>query len=112
MAAERRVLVRTYGCQMNVHDSERMAGLLIADGMVPAPDEAQADVVVFNTCAVREKAEDRVYARAREQAFFQEYLYTFLKCLHKFLNRFSPGSRYIGFPLMNGDKFMNGNPPL
>ena len=42
--------VRTYGCQMNEHDSERIAGLLEADGMVLAASEAEADVIVLNTC--------------------------------------------------------------
>ncbi len=55
--------IETYGCQMNVHDSERMAGLLEASGYEPAPDESDADVVVINTCSVREKAEDKLYAR-------------------------------------------------
>ena len=59
--APRTFAVRTLGCQMNVHDSERMAGLLIADGLVPADDPAAADVVVFNTCAVRENADNRLY---------------------------------------------------
>jgi tRNA-2-methylthio-N6-dimethylallyladenosine synthase len=55
-------LVRTYGCQMNVHDSERLSGLLEAAGYVPAPDGAsEADVVVLNTCAVRENADNRLY---------------------------------------------------
>jgi tRNA-2-methylthio-N6-dimethylallyladenosine synthase len=53
--------VRTYGCQMNVHDSERMAGLLEAAGYLRAPDGADADVVVFNTCAVRENADNKLY---------------------------------------------------
>ncbi|GFG76360.1 tRNA (N6-isopentenyl adenosine(37)-C2)-methylthiotransferase MiaB [Mycobacterium botniense] len=53
--------VRTYGCQMNVHDSERLAGLLEAAGYQRAPEGADADVVVFNTCAVRENAEDKLY---------------------------------------------------
>ncbi|WP_432557432.1 tRNA (N6-isopentenyl adenosine(37)-C2)-methylthiotransferase MiaB [Granulicoccus sp. GXG6511] len=53
--------VRTYGCQMNVHDSERIQGLLDAAGYVPAPKGADADVVVFNTCAVRENADNRLY---------------------------------------------------
>src|SRR5437764_8230940 len=53
--------VRTYGCQMNVHDSERLAGLLEAAGYVRAPDPSAADVVVFNTCAVRENADNRLY---------------------------------------------------
>ncbi len=53
--------VRTYGCQMNVHDSERISGVLDAAGYVPAADGEQADVVVFNTCAVRENADNRLY---------------------------------------------------
>jgi tRNA-2-methylthio-N6-dimethylallyladenosine synthase len=53
--------VRTYGCQMNVHDSERITGLLEDAGYVAAPAGADADVVVFNTCAVRENADNRLY---------------------------------------------------
>jgi tRNA-2-methylthio-N6-dimethylallyladenosine synthase len=53
--------LRTYGCQMNAHDSERLAGLLEHAGYVRAPDGATADVVVFNTCAVRENADNRLY---------------------------------------------------
>jgi len=53
--------VRTYGCQMNVHDSERLTGLLEDSGLVPAAEGEQADVVVFNTCAVRENADNRLY---------------------------------------------------
>ena len=53
--------LRTYGCQMNVHDSERMAGLLEAAGYARAEDPATADVVVFNTCAVRENADNKLY---------------------------------------------------
>jgi len=53
--------VRTYGCQMNVHDSERMAGLLEAAGYVKADVDADADLVVFNTCAVRENADNKLY---------------------------------------------------
>ena len=53
--------VRTYGCQMNVHDSERLAGQLEAAGYLRAPDGTDADVVVFNTCAVRENADNKLY---------------------------------------------------
>ncbi len=53
--------IRTYGCQMNMHDSERLAGLLEAAGYRRAADGAEADVVVFNTCAVRENADNRLY---------------------------------------------------
>lgn len=53
--------VRTYGCQMNVHDSERLSGLLEDAGYVRSPETEQADVVVFNTCAVRENADNKLY---------------------------------------------------
>ncbi|MGN6523893.1 MAG: tRNA (N6-isopentenyl adenosine(37)-C2)-methylthiotransferase MiaB [Actinomycetes bacterium] len=53
--------VRTYGCQMNVHDSERLSGLLEDAGYRRAPQGEAADVVVFNTCAVRENADNRLY---------------------------------------------------
>ena len=53
--------IRTYGCQMNVHDSERMAGLLESAGYARAEDPEAADVVVFNTCAVRENADNKLY---------------------------------------------------
>ncbi len=59
--AARTYEVRTYGCQMNVHDSERLAGLLESAGYVRAADGEGADVVVFNTCAVRENADNRLY---------------------------------------------------
>jgi tRNA-2-methylthio-N6-dimethylallyladenosine synthase len=59
--AARRYLVRTFGCQMNEHDSERIAGLLEADGMVAATTEADADVVVLNTCCIRENADNKLY---------------------------------------------------
>ncbi|MGA9873867.1 MAG: tRNA (N6-isopentenyl adenosine(37)-C2)-methylthiotransferase MiaB [Rhodococcus sp. (in: high G+C Gram-positive bacteria)] len=53
--------VRTHGCQMNVHDSERLAGLLEEAGYVPADAGDDADLVVFNTCAVRENADNKLY---------------------------------------------------
>ncbi|WP_293767905.1 tRNA (N6-isopentenyl adenosine(37)-C2)-methylthiotransferase MiaB [Sporichthya sp.] len=53
--------VRTYGCQMNVHDSERLAGLLEDAGYARVPEGEAPDVVVFNTCAVRENADNRLY---------------------------------------------------
>jgi tRNA-2-methylthio-N6-dimethylallyladenosine synthase len=59
--APRTYQVRTYGCQMNVHDSERLSGLLEDAGYVPAAEGTTADVVVFNTCAVRENADNRLY---------------------------------------------------
>jgi tRNA-2-methylthio-N6-dimethylallyladenosine synthase len=56
-----RYLVRTFGCQMNEHDSERIAGLLEAEGYAPAAAAAEAEVVVLNTCAIRENADNRLY---------------------------------------------------
>ncbi len=54
-------LLRTYGCQMNEHDSETIAGILTQLGYEPTEDEEEADVVLFNTCAIRENAEDKVF---------------------------------------------------
>ena len=58
--------IETYGCQMNVHDSERMAGLLEQSGYDPAESERDADLVLINTCSVRERAEDKLYTRLGE----------------------------------------------
>lgn len=62
----RKYLVETFGCQMNMHDGERIAGLLEADGYVPAASDAEADLIVINTCSVRERAEDKLYTRLDE----------------------------------------------
>ncbi|MGX1585418.1 tRNA (N6-isopentenyl adenosine(37)-C2)-methylthiotransferase MiaB [Microbacterium sp. NPDC055502] len=53
--------VRTFGCQMNVHDSERLSGSLESAGYVPAPAGSEADVVIINTCAVRDNAAGKLY---------------------------------------------------
>ena len=57
----RKFVIRTFGCQMNEHDSERLAGMLVADGLEPAADLDDADVVVLNTCCIRENADNRLY---------------------------------------------------
>ncbi len=57
----RRVYLRTYGCQMNVHDSEKIKGMLEHAGYAPAETEKEADLIVYNTCCVRENAENKVY---------------------------------------------------
>jgi tRNA-2-methylthio-N6-dimethylallyladenosine synthase len=62
----RKYLIETFGCQMNVHDSERMAGLLEQAGFEATEDAADADVVVINTCSVRERAEGQLYTRLGE----------------------------------------------
>ncbi|HVM34377.1 MAG TPA: tRNA (N6-isopentenyl adenosine(37)-C2)-methylthiotransferase MiaB [Actinomycetota bacterium] len=57
----RTYFIRTFGCQMNEHDSERMAGMLEAEGYLKTDDAAEADVVLFNTCCIRENADTRLY---------------------------------------------------
>ena len=70
----RKYFIETYGCQMNVHDSERMAGLLDQAGYEPTSDDLDADVVLINTCSVREKAEEKLFTRLGE--FHQRELET------------------------------------
>ena len=57
----RKYLIETFGCQMNIHDSERLAGLLDQAGYEKTELPSDADLVVINTCSVRERAEDRLY---------------------------------------------------
>ncbi len=54
-------LIRTFGCQMNEHDSERIGGVLMADGMAPTDEVGDARVIVLNTCAIRENADNKLY---------------------------------------------------
>ncbi|HEX3542560.1 MAG TPA: MiaB/RimO family radical SAM methylthiotransferase [Acidimicrobiales bacterium] len=61
MESPRRYFIRTFGCQMNEHDSERLAGLLEADGLVESDRLEDADVVVLNTCCIRENADNKLY---------------------------------------------------
>src|SRR3989442_13080902 len=56
----------TYGCQMNEYDSERVAGLLRERSWELTADEAEADLILVNTCAIREKAEDKVFSKLGE----------------------------------------------
>ncbi|MDA8083662.1 MAG: tRNA (N6-isopentenyl adenosine(37)-C2)-methylthiotransferase MiaB [Nitrospiraceae bacterium] len=60
---EKSVYIYTYGCQMNVHDSEKMIGLLSENGYKEAGTPAEADLIIFNTCAIREKAEQKFYSQ-------------------------------------------------
>src|SRR6516165_7602365 len=59
-------LIETFGCQMNEHDSERMGGLLEQAGYERTDDDRDADIIVINTCSVREKAEEKLYTRLGE----------------------------------------------
>jgi tRNA-2-methylthio-N6-dimethylallyladenosine synthase len=58
--------IETFGCQMNVHDSEKVAGVLLARGYREAPSPAEADLMLYNTCSIREKAAQKVFSRLGE----------------------------------------------
>ena len=68
----KKYLIETFGCQMNVHDSERMAGLLDQAGYEPTTEDLDADVIVINTCSVREHAEEKLYTRLGELRVMQQ----------------------------------------
>ena len=68
MAATKRFHVTTFGCQMNEHDSERMKGMLESLGYAEVPERADADLILFNTCSIREKADDRFVAHLNQAA--------------------------------------------
>lgn len=57
----KKIYIETYGCQQNVSDSEKLAGMALEMGYVPCDDKTEADLIVYNTCAVRENAELKVY---------------------------------------------------
>ena len=60
--AQRKVYLKSFGCQMNVYDSERMGEMLAAEGYSDTADPAEADLIVLNTCHIREKAVEKVYS--------------------------------------------------
>ena len=62
MTEPKKLFIKTYGCQMNVHDSERMAEVLGAEGYVPTDSVADADMVLLNTCHIREKASEKLFS--------------------------------------------------
>jgi tRNA-2-methylthio-N6-dimethylallyladenosine synthase len=68
----RKYRIETFGCQMNVHDSERMAGLLDESGYEATTEDGDADVIVINTCSVREHAEEKLYTRLGELRVLQQ----------------------------------------
>ncbi len=65
-ASGKRFYIETFGCQMNVHDSEKVAGVLLERGYRAAENLAQADLVLYNTCSIREKAAQKVFSRLGE----------------------------------------------
>ena len=68
----RKFLIRTFGCQINEHDSERLAGLLVADGLEATTELEDADVVVLNTCCIRENADNKLYGHLGHLKSLQE----------------------------------------
>ena len=62
----RKYHLTTFGCQMNEHDSERMKGMLESLGYSEAAERSEADLILFNTCSIREKADERFVAHLRE----------------------------------------------
>ena len=68
----KKYLIETFGCQMNFHDSERMAGLLEQAGYERTAEDSDADVIVINTCSVREHAEEKLYTRLGELRVLEE----------------------------------------
>ena len=62
MTGPKKIFVKTFGCQMNVYDSERMTELLGADGFAETATMEEADVILLNTCHIREKAAEKVYS--------------------------------------------------
>jgi tRNA-2-methylthio-N6-dimethylallyladenosine synthase len=72
MNRPRRVFIETWGCQMNELDSQRMAGQLMQQGVLPTREPEEADIILLNSCSVREKAEQKVYSRLGEYRLFKK----------------------------------------
>ena len=68
-AAGKSFFIETFGCQMNAHDSEKVAGVLMARGYRPADNIADADLMLYNTCSIREKAAQKVFSRLGEYRY-------------------------------------------
>lgn len=66
VVAGKRFFIETFGCQMNVHDSEKVAGVLLDRGYTAASNPAEADLMLYNTCSIREKAAQKVFSRLGE----------------------------------------------
>ena len=73
--------IETFGCQMNAHDSEKVAGVLLARGYHAAPNAAHADLMLYNTCSIREKAAQKVFSRLGEWRGEKEKIIGVLGCV-------------------------------
>jgi tRNA-2-methylthio-N6-dimethylallyladenosine synthase len=76
MREAKRVFIKTYGCQMNVYDSDRMADILAREGFQPAETAEDADLVLLNTCHIREKAAEKVYSEVGRLRVLKERAHT------------------------------------
>ncbi|MBS4961228.1 MAG: tRNA (N6-isopentenyl adenosine(37)-C2)-methylthiotransferase MiaB [Clostridiales bacterium] len=72
MGRKQTYFILTTGCQMNAHDSEKLAGMLEAMGFIESPSEEKADFVLYNTCCIRENAEDKIYGRLGRLKFYKK----------------------------------------
>jgi len=70
--ADKKFYLETFGCQMNVHDSEKVIGTLISDGYRQVPTVEEADLVLYNTCSIRDKAEQKVFHRLADYKKYQK----------------------------------------
>ena len=68
----KKLFIKTYGCQMNVYDSARMTDLLAPLGYAPVDEPDAADMVILNTCHIREKASDKVYSELGKLKLFKD----------------------------------------
>src|SRR4029077_17608213 len=66
MDVSKRFYIETFGCQMNAHDSEKVIGTLEHEGYTQVSDEAEAGLILYNTCSIRDKAEQKVFHRLNE----------------------------------------------
>ena len=76
MTAGRKVFVKTYGCQMNKNDSERIAALLHSLGFSETEEESAADLILINTCSVRQSAEDRLFGAQVKYLEYKKHVQT------------------------------------
>lgn len=70
--SDKKFYIETFGCQMNFHDSEKVAGTLQHEGYLQVESEEEADLIVYNTCSIRDKAEQKVFARLNEYKKLQK----------------------------------------
>ena len=70
--ADKKFYLETFGCQMNVHDSEKVIGTLISEGYRQVPTVEEADLVLYNTCSIRDKAEQKVFHRLADYKKYQK----------------------------------------